>query len=374
MLLAAGGQVSWATDGEDTVEDPMAVLSPEQQRAAAKAIDKALAWLATQQKADGSFAAPDSGQPGITAFCLLAVLSRGHLPGHGPYGGHMDRGIEFVLACQKPNDVFIKNAPGPTHQYQQPSQTAVYNHALAALMLCEVYGMTGGETNGRIRQGIEGAIRYTLALQRRRKFRSIDRGGWRYYHPYRKTQVDSDMSVTSWQLMFLRSAKNAGFEIPSEAVDEAVEYVTRCGDNRFGGAFSYGIGHPSEEEVGHAMTGAGILSLAMAGRHNTQQARFAGNWILRRPYPRYNANAPGDDGGRYHYAVFYCTQATFQLGEIFWKTFYPPIVSQLIGGQNPDGSWQQETGNDRYFGNTHTTALAVLTLTTPYQVLPILQR
>ena len=41
-----------------------------------------------------------------------------------------------------------------------------------------------------------------------------DRGGWRYIHDL--DDVDSDLSVTGWQLMFLRSARNAGFEVPNE--------------------------------------------------------------------------------------------------------------------------------------------------------------
>ena len=39
-----------------------------------------------------------------------------------------------------------------------------------------------------------------------------------------------------------------------------------------------------------------------------------------------------------------------------------------------DGSWDAESNRDGQFGNVYTTALAVLALTPPYQLLPIHQR
>ena len=38
---------------------------------------------------------------------------------------------------------------------------------------------------------------------------------------------DADLSIIGWQLMALRSAKNAGFDVPVEAIDAAVECVRR---------------------------------------------------------------------------------------------------------------------------------------------------
>src|SRR3712207_7951545 len=46
----------------------------------------ALAWLIAQQQTNGSFSAPNFGQPGVTALSVLALLSHGHLPGEGSYG------------------------------------------------------------------------------------------------------------------------------------------------------------------------------------------------------------------------------------------------------------------------------------------------
>ena len=76
---------------------------------------------------------------------------------------------------------------------------------------------------------------------------------------------------------------------------------------------------------------------------------------------------------RYHYSAYYCSQAVFQLGNEYWSKFYPPLMNALIDNQQPDGSWDRERRESQY-GNTYSTALAVLALTPPYQILPIYQR
>jgi hypothetical protein len=61
------------------------------------------------------------------------------------------------------------------------------------------------------------------------------------------------------------------------------------------------------------------------------------------------------------------------LGGHYWHEFFPKLVNALTGAQNRDGSWDVET-IDPEFGNHYTTALAILALATPYQLLPIYQR
>src|SRR5436189_92707 len=74
---------------------------------------------------------------------------------------------------------------------------------------------------------------------------------------------------------------------------------------------------------------------------------------------------------RYYYALFYSSQAMFQLGGEFWSSFYPELLDALAQRQQSDGSWPPEPHrNDRIFGNAYTTALAVLALSAPYQLLP----
>src|SRR5438034_362781 len=69
------------------------LLSARQHQLADQPVDRALANLASQQKSDGSFAADDVAEPGVTPLCVLAFLSRGHLPSHGPFGDNITAAI-----------------------------------------------------------------------------------------------------------------------------------------------------------------------------------------------------------------------------------------------------------------------------------------
>ena len=89
-------------------------------------------------------------------------------------------------------------------------QVCAYNHGIAGLTLSELYGTRGPDDAGRMQQAIQRAVRATLEMQRWRKDQDIDIGGWRYVDDF--NHEDSDLSITGWQLMFLRSARNAGFD------------------------------------------------------------------------------------------------------------------------------------------------------------------
>jgi len=331
-------------------------------------VDRALAWLASRQQRDGSFPTYETGQPGVTALCVLAFLSNGHLPGDGPYGKTIDAGIDFVRSCRQEGGLISYQRPPATHATHNAAHTGNYNHAIGALLLTEVYGMVERERSAEIRPVIEDAIAYTRRVQTERKENPLDLGGWRYIRRY--NEVRSDLSVTSWQLMFWRSARNAGFDVPSEWIDAAKDYVLRCYDDR-NGVFLYTNNGPDPIHS-RGMIGAGILCLSLSGMHETPMAYRSGNWILAHPIDRYNVTIGKLD--RFHYSVFYCSQAMLQLGGDHWRRFYPRMAQTMIDNQAREGCWDAESREDTIFGNHYTTALSVLALTAPYQILPIFQR
>src|SRR3989442_15362643 len=98
----------------------MAALPPAKWQQVEKSVDRGLAWIASQQAADGSFPTLPSGQPGVTSLATMAFLSRGHQPGAGPYGKRINRAIDYVLSCQGPNGLITLLSPGPAHEGKQP--------------------------------------------------------------------------------------------------------------------------------------------------------------------------------------------------------------------------------------------------------------
>ncbi len=363
--LAAAPSQPAKTESNPPSESLASALSPQAWNLVEQSIDRALAWLAKQQDRDGSFDAPDNAQPGATSLTVMAFLSRGHVPAQGPYGKNLDKAIDFVLRCQQSDGLLAYSGSGSG----STGKTANYNHAISGLMLTEVYGMTDRARAAKLKPAILKALQFTRAIQTQPKGYPEDQGGWRYL--YWQNYGDSDLSVTAWQLMFLRSARNAEFDVPKKFVDDAVGYVLRCWEDSQGVFYYKKTG--GEVRWSRGMVGAGILSLAMAGQHETRIAQRAGDWLLNYPFRRFGERV--GSGDRFFYSTYYCSQAMAQLGGRHWKQFFPNLVNTLLGSQQSSGEWPPEPyGGDRMYGNTYTTAMAVLSLTPPLQLLPVYQR
>jgi hypothetical protein len=235
-----------------------------------------------------------------------------------------------------------------------------------------VYGHVTGRRMKEVKAAIGKALLYTRELQIRPREHAYEMAGWRYLRMHGPNGTDSFLSVTAWQLLFLRSARNAEFDVPQKFIDEAMEYVHRCWDPERG-LFNYAVNQNGGLSPGRGMTGAGILSLSLAGQHQTPIALAAGDWLLAHPYSR-----AGETYGMYDrsfYSMYYCSQAAIQLGGRYWQGIFPPIVNALLNAQTTEGCWGTESSNgDAIFGNDYTTAMAILALTPPYQLLPVYQR
>src|SRR5205085_210442 len=146
------------------------------------------------------------------------------------------------------------------------------------------------------------------------------KGGWRYT-PHGN---DADLSVTGWQLLALRAAKNAGCDVPADPIDRAVQYVLRCRDVSTPG-FCYIPGGPTSV----ACTGTGILCLEICGKegHRGREALQAGAVLLK----------AGVDWNQLHffYCIYYGAQATFQLGNNYWNVYRPLLHKTLFDRQQP---------------------------------------
>jgi hypothetical protein len=358
-------------------DTPADVLSTEEWQRVDGAVERALKWLASQQEPDGSFPTLEAGQPGVTSLCVMAFMAHGHMPGDADYGQRLERATDYMLASQKENGLLSLVGPdGPRitrDVVHEIGEAAAYNHAISALTLSELYGMSEAQRAARIQHVLGKALAASLEMQRWQKDK-LDQGGWRYIgRPV--NGGDSDLSVTGWELMFLRSARNAGFDVPKEAIDDAVGYIRRCFSNRYG-SFVYIRGNGDYRS--RAMAGAGILALAHAGFHGAPEASKSADWLLKYDFNQYNEIAPFRTAwpiDRYHYGLFNSCQGMYQLGGKYWEAFFPDAVRTVLANQQPDGSWPAESHfNDAPFGNAYTTALVVLSLGAPNQFLPIFQR
>jgi hypothetical protein len=217
--------------------------------------------------------------------------------------------------------------------------------------------MMDKERGREIRKAVEKAVALILKAQRKQM---PHKGGWRYrIEPY----DGSDISVTGWQVMALRAAKNLGCDVPAETIADAVDFIKRCQDRS--GAFRY----MPYSRITVPCTGTSVLALELCGKdeHRSSAVLRGASYLIR------NENLPRWSSGFFFYGIYYGAQATFQVGGNYWSTYRTRLHQIMLSNQGPTGSWQGRSSDSAY-GPNYCTAMAVLALTVEYRFLPIYQR
>lgn len=299
-------------------------------------IERGLVWLARQQEEDGSFGSQSQygRHVGITALACLAFVSEGSVPGRGRYARQVERGLDFILdsASEQSGLVAAETSYGP-----------MYGHGFATLFLGEMYGMS---PRADLREKLQKAVALIVRTQN-------EKGGWRY-HPVR---ADADLSVTICQVMALRSARNAGIEVPKSTVDRAIKYV-HDSQNSDGG-FRYMLDSSGSM---FARSAAGVAALYYAGVHDDDSIRRGLAYLMK--------FLPGkaQEQTHYFYGHYYAAQAMYLAGGKHWEKWWPAIRDELIAKQTEEGFWHGQAGNE------YGTAMALIILQMPRQTLPIFQK
>lgn len=317
-----------------------------------RAIQKGLSFLAANQGVNGAWYA-DVGYKlntsykvtrenvphiGITALACMAFMAYGNLPDRGPYGRNVKKGLAFILSC-------VREDTGYITRYG----TRMYSHAFATLFLAEIYGMTHRQN---IRAKLEKAVNLIASCQNRE-------GGWRY----EPNAEDADMSITVCQVQALRAARNIGIKVPKKCIERAIDYIRQSATWK--GGFKYQLLTMRDTRVSFALTAAGVTALYGTGVYQDAALQRGLNYLMNPP--------PGDahppcNHYFYYYGHYYAVQAMYMAGTPYWEQWFPRIRNELVRIQNPDGSWQDNTGK------LYPTAIATIILEIPYRYLPIFQR
>lgn len=311
-------------------------------------IRRALTWLAAEQQVSGAWTTSDFGDStATTALAIMSFLAGGHVPEEGPYGHHITRGVGWLLSQQHNNGLLVG---------KERSHGPMYSHGIATLMLAEIAGMVDPAQSAPCREALQKAIKLIVDAQNHPKSAEHD-GGWRY----QPTSGDSDLSVTAWQLLALRAAKDIGCDVPAENIDRAIAYIRRLHVKHDGG-FGYMVGHGSSV----TRSGTGIVALEVCGEHRTDETLAAAKLILSRPLTK---------GEQYfYYGAYYCTVGMFKVGGDEWRQSREALYRTILDLQNPAGHWNPEDGTERQAGKVYATSLSVLALAIEYGYLPIYQR
>ncbi|MGD9855782.1 MAG: prenyltransferase/squalene oxidase repeat-containing protein [Planctomycetaceae bacterium] len=307
------------------------------------AIDAGLRWLADQQHADGSFGSVFAYQQnvGVAGLCGMSFLASGSTPGRGPYGETVSRTLDYVLSCAQPSGFLSEEQAG--ERYHGP----MYGHGFATLFLAEVYGMSPRED---VAEVLRRAVRLIIDTQN-------EQGGWRY-NPQPEV---ADISVTVCQVMALRAARNCGISVPKETIDRSVDYVRRSQNND--GGFKYQLLRSAESRF--PRSAAALVALYTSGIHEGDVIDRGLEYMMQfRP-----AGLRGRESQHYHYGHYYAVQAAWHAGGDTWRTWYPAVRDELLAAQSPRGQW-----SNHWIGPEYATAMSLLVLQTPNNLLPIFER
>jgi hypothetical protein len=310
-----------------------------------------LAWIAKQQHGDGrwsldQFADGQSSGHGktrsdtaATALALLPLLGDGNTHNNGPHRQAVRQGLTWLLDHQKENGDLYTGGGGNSH---------MYSHGMAAIALCEVYGMT---RDSELREPAQRAVDFIVTAQHQE-------GGWRY-----TPGQPGDTSVFGWQIMALKSAEMAELRVPPDVLAKAKQWLDRV--RRGAGEFGY-------QQSGHgtpAMTAEGLLCHQYLGASRNDSRLREGAEFLLKHLPQ-----PGRDTS---YCWYYATQVMYHMQGENWRSWNEAMKETLLDTQlkkGPmSGSWDPKDNWEKSGGRLYSTSLRILMLEVYYRHLPLYQ-
>ncbi|MCE9583372.1 MAG: HEAT repeat domain-containing protein [Planctomycetes bacterium] len=369
-----------------------------------EAVSGGLAWLADHQSPDGCWDISghtkmcppgkkcadgredywshtfDAYKCAVTGVATLGFLGAGftHMddqrtetagqgkPPRHPYCDVVDKALLFLCKSQR--------ADGCVATANYENERAMYSHGMAGIALVEAYSLTH---DPRLRAHAQLAVNFTCAAQQ-------GNGGWDYGST---PSGRGDTSVTSWQVMLLRSARAAGLGVPRKTWEMARAYMETVTDRKTG-EIAYEIEGPNLGTTPgcNAMVAAGWVTrayLGIADDHPTQE-KFAA--AIRAVPPRFDKewgaclhwSMLADRKATGHwtlYYTYYATLAMFHHGGEDWEKWNAKMREVTLGAQrtggHEKGSWDPVTADASFGGRVYATAMSVMNLEVYYRYLPV---
>ncbi|MDX1563971.1 MAG: hypothetical protein R3236_01140, partial [Phycisphaeraceae bacterium] len=309
-----------------------------------RAIGLALDWFTDHQEPDGHWDMAKHGGKGEyntagTGFALLCYYGWGIK--HGDESKHakaVSRAIDWLLKQQK-DDGDLRGAK---------SSHGMYCHGIAAIALCEAYGLT---KDPKLKEPAERAIEFIVNAQHKA-------GGWRY-----KPGQSGDLSVTGWQYMALHSARMAEIQVDESVFEKTRQFIDSVSGGKQGGL--YGYTGPAKGRKAMTATGMFLRQLDLTPPTDPKQqesARFIKANMLKA-------------GKVDFYYDYYATLSLYQHQGPVWRQWNDNLKEVYVALQkktgSQKGSWEPKGAHMKAGGRVVSTALAVLSLEVYYRLLPM---
>jgi hypothetical protein len=320
--------------------------------ASEEAVERGLRWLVAHQNRDGSWHfnhqdGPCQGlcrNPGsqtsttaATALALLPFLGAGYTHLEGEHITAVRQGLYYLGSRA------VLMSDGADLQ-----EGTMYGQGLAAIALCEAYGMTHDPG---LKELAQRSIDFIVHAQDR------NGGGWRY-----APGQPGDTTVTGWQLMALKSGQMAGCQIPSPTWFLAERFLDSV-QSEEGAKYGYMSPEPRP-----ATTAVGLLCRMYSGWDHDHPAIEHGVAYLSKLGP-----SKEEDGLYFNY---YATQVLRHYGGPLWDAWNARLRDALVAAQATEG---HEAGSWYFPGSKHseaggrlyTTSITIMTLEVYYRYLPL---
>jgi hypothetical protein len=339
-----------------------------------EAVSKGLEWMARNQSKDGHWEAFGGQYPvSMTAMGGMSMLMEGSTIREGRYRDNIRRAVDWLMARSMPNGLI-----GNPSNLSEASRY-MYGHGFSMLFLSSVVGEEEDpERRRKLVDILERAAKFSRDAQ-------TDRGGWGYVSAKDGAGFDEG-SVTITQVQGLRAARNAGIVVPTEAIKNALKYLSDSTNGRGGVIYSLAMNHNMGGAGGAggegrpALTAAAIACGFSAGEHDSPLVK---KWFR---FCQENLRASYGDGRTGHhdeYTYYYFAQAIYQLGDDGWAKLFPDAKGEglswsafrkasfdsLVRSQSSDGSW-----SGGHVGPVFITAVHLSILQLDKAALPIYQR
>jgi uncharacterized protein YfaP (DUF2135 family) len=317
------------------------------------AVNAGLEWLARHQAEDGHWG-PDCLQNHANSRCesdphcqhgggnfavaqtglaILAFQAGGHFhDNQKKFSENVRRGLDWLVRQQQKDGSLYQPHSGVRHRH------FMYEHGIGAFALAEANAVGVATRPGAstpYRDATENALRYIQRTQH-------NDGGWRYTE---SKAEGGDISVTGWQVLALKSGKEARLDVSDECVAGVERFLNRCRVDRTGRT-GYTASH---EFISEATTGVGMLIDQLFLGHGDSEIVKNGAEFLAKKADGFDKSA-GFEPALWNNAV------RNRL-----------VARQLQGDRCDRGSWTPDSRWGNQGGRVYSTALAILTLEVYYR-------
>ncbi len=316
--------------------------------------DRVLDGDAPSEAAAPAGPTPRAGGPshdvGVTGLALLALLEDGNTATSGPHASAVARGLAWLAGQQDGESGRLGTPSGPAHHY---------DHAVATLALAR--GALG-DPNGALDDTLRKAVDYILLARN-------PYGAWRYESP---PNGDNDTSVTTWMVLALKAAEEAGVSFDTAAYAGARHWFESVTDETTGRAGYTERGSTSARVPGmndhlpaaafETLTAGALLAELRMGLDARSHERMIRRVKLILEHPPKSPHEPGLDLIGIHWA----TGALAAVGSRPWRAWRAAAAPALLASRqlSDDGStwWPADNVWGDSMGSVGATALASMTL------------